>query len=147
MEIFGPNTGQVLTFLAGLGDLSPSDIGRVTNAWRESDERDRAEAWVRVHRALVGAERDAVLAAAAVARQEALAVARRYGWPKWPFWAAAADAGAGIAAGDRIGGHYRTLVAPLAQVMPWLWRSGGTAPTGGPIPDADHASGVLRQGA
>jgi hypothetical protein len=36
------------------------------------------------------------------------------------FWAAACDASAAVAARDRIGRHYDTLVAPFAEVMPSL---------------------------
>jgi len=135
MEIFGPHTARLLALLGNLDDLTRSEIGRVADAWREGDPQERASAWVRVHRALAEADRQPVLAAAAVARQEAQAVARRHGWPEWPFWAAAADAGAAVAAGDRIGECYAILVAPLASVLPSLQRVG------------DPASGVLQQGA
>src|SRR4051794_25351707 len=120
MKVFGPRAERVLVSLAGLYDLSRTDISKVTDAWADTDGRDRATAWVRMHRDLTEEERLPVLTAASVARQSALEIAGRYGWHDWRFWAAASDAGAGIAAGDRIGSHYVTLVSPLAAVMPWL---------------------------
>jgi hypothetical protein len=124
-KIFGPNTQSVLAFLAGLGDLSPTEMSKVTDAWRDTDNRDRADAWVQIHRDLAAPDRLPVLVAASVARQEALEIAGRHRWRDWQFWAAAADAAAGIAAGDRIGSHYATLVSAVAAVMPWLPLPGG----------------------
>jgi hypothetical protein len=120
LEIFGPHTERVLALLAGLSDLSPSDLGTIADAWRETNERDRAEAWVCIHRTLADDDRLPILAAAAVARQEALEVAGRHGWSHWSFWAAVSDAAAGVAAGERIGPHCLPLVVPLSAVMPWL---------------------------
>jgi hypothetical protein len=119
-RIFGPNTQRVLAFLARLPDLSPEEIGKVTNAWWQTNNRDRAEAWAQVQRAAPERERYRIQAAASVARHAALDTASRHHWPDWAFWAAASDAGAAIAAGDRIGSHYETLISPLAAVMPWL---------------------------
>ena len=131
MKIFGPHTQRVLAFLDGLTDLSRTDLRTVAEAWRDTADRERAEAWVRIHRILGEGERLPVQAAASVARQEALAVAGRYGWPDWPFWAAASDAAAGIAAGDRIGRHRLVLVAPLTGVMPGLLLADGVIRTRG----------------
>lgn len=145
---FGPNTQQVLAFLARLCELSPKDLGKVTNAWRDTNDRDRAEAWVAVHCAATERERYRILAAACVARQAALDAASRYHWPDWAFWAGASDAGAAIAAGDRIGSHYETLISPLATVMPWLTLGHGEVENGEDIRDSRRPSGdVLRQGA
>ncbi|HEY2306421.1 MAG TPA: hypothetical protein VGI05_11130, partial [Streptosporangiaceae bacterium] len=116
MRLFGPNTKLVLAYLARLSDLSPEDFARVANAWWEADGRDRADAWAQVHRAAPERERYQILAAASVARREALDAASRYHWPDWAFWAAAADAAAAIAARDWIGRHYQTLISPLAAV-------------------------------
>jgi hypothetical protein len=146
--IFGPNTQRVLAFLARLPDLSPEEIGKVTNAWWQTNDRDRAEAWVAVHCAATERERYRILAAACVARQAALDAASRYHWPDWAFWAGASDAGAAIAAGDRIGSHYETLISPLATVMPWLTLGHGQVQSGEDIRDSRRRSGdVLRQGA
>lgn len=148
MEIFGPHTPRVLAFLAHLADLAPTDIGTVTNVWLETDSWDRAEAWARVHRAVAPGERPPILAAAAVARRSALDVARRHRRPDWSFWAAASDAGAGIAARDLIGlGHYFTLVSPLAAVMPALLLGEGGGQTVGGLSTDEGAPGVLQQGA
>lgn len=146
-DLFGPYTKRVLAFLAALHDLSPTDIGIISAAWRESADRERAEAWVRVHREVCERERLPILAAAAVARKEALDIARQHRWPDWPFWVAAADAGAAIAAGDRIGCHYRTLISPLAAAMPWLLLTMGEVRTAGYGVKTDGTSGVLDKGA
>ena len=75
-----------------------------------------------------------------LARREALAAACRAQRTDWAFWAAACDA---TAAGDRIGRHYDTLVAPFAQVMPALARRPAPAPGSAADhqaePDADGA--------
>jgi hypothetical protein len=142
MRIFGPNTRLVLAFLARLPDLSPEDFGTAANAWWQTDGRDRAEAWAQVHRTATERERYRIQAVASVARQEALDTARRHGWPDWAFWAAASDAGAALAVGDRIGGHYETLISPLAAVMPWLPSGRGDAQGGERIPDSQQSGGV-----
>jgi hypothetical protein len=123
------------------------DLGTITDAWRETNERDRAEAWVRIHRTLADGERLPVLAAAAVARQEALEVAGRLGWPDWPFWAAVSDAAAGVAAGERIGRHCLTLVVPLSAVMPWLPPREAVIAARGRVVGGDGASDALQKGA
>jgi hypothetical protein len=120
MRLFGPNTQLVLAFLARLSDLSREDFAKVANAWRETDDRDRAEAWARLHRTASDRERQQILAAASVARGEALDAANRRQWHDWSFWAATSDAAAAIAARDWIGRDYQTLISPLSVVMPWL---------------------------
>jgi hypothetical protein len=148
IRIFGPNTQRVLAYLARLPDLSAEDIGKVTNAWWQTNVRDRAEAWVQVHRAATEQERYQILAAASVARQAAMDAASRYRWPDWAFWAAASDAGAAIAAGDLMGSHYETLISPLTAAMPWLAPGHGQLEGGEDIPAGRRLPGdVLRQGA
>ena len=148
IRIFGPNTQRVLTFLARLPDLSPEDIVKVTEAWRQTNDLDRAQAWVQVHHAATEQERCWVLAASSVARQVALDAARGCRCTDWGFSAAASDAGAAIVAGDRIGCHYETLISPLAAVMPWLPLSHGEVQSGEGVPDSHRPSGdVLSQSA
>ena len=149
VRLFGPNTKLVLAFLARLSDLSPRDFATVTNAWRQTDGRDRAEAWAQLHRATQERERYRILAAASVARQGALDAASRYHWPDWEFWAAASDAAAAIAARDRIGRHYEVLISPLAAVMPWLLPGDGEVRSGAEAIAASHlpSGDVLQQGA
>jgi hypothetical protein len=148
MRIFGPNTQLVLTFLAGLSDLSAEDIGKVTDAWWQTGARDRAVAWAEVHGAAPERQRGWILAAASVARNAALDAASKYDWSDWGFWAAASDAGAAIVAGDLIGRHYDTLISPLAAVMPWLPPAHREVQSGGGVPDSNWPSGeVLRQSA
>jgi hypothetical protein len=148
IRIFGSNTKLVLAFLARLPDLSPEDFVTVANAWWQADSRDRAEAWAQVTRTPPDRERYRILAAASVARQEAMDAASRYRWPDSAFWAAAADAGAALAAGDRIGRHYETLIFPLAAVMPWLPQGHGEVESGEGIPDGQlPPGGLLQQGA
>jgi hypothetical protein len=120
MRLFGPNTQLVLALLAGLSDLSREDFAKVANAWRQTDDRDRAEAWAQLHRAASDRERQQILAAASVARREALDAANRRQWHDWSFWAATSDAAAAIAARDWIGRGYQALISPLSVVMPWL---------------------------
>jgi hypothetical protein len=148
MRLFGPNTKLVLAFLARLSDLSPEDFATVANAWRQTDGRDRAEAWAQLHRATQERERYRILAAASVARQGALDTASSYHWSDWEFWAAASDAAAAIAARDRIGRHYQVLISPLAAIMPWLLPGDGEVQSGEAIA-ASHlpSDDVLQQGA
>jgi hypothetical protein len=148
IKIFGPNTEQVLAFLARLSDLSAEEIGTVTDTWRQTKDLTRAEAWAQVHRVTTDRERCWVMAAAAVARQVALDAASRHHWTDCAFSAAASNAGAAIVAGDRIGRHHKTLISPLAVVMPWLPLAHGEAPSVENVPDDHRLSGsVLQPGA
>ena len=118
--IFGPQTQRLLAFVADLRDLSPGEVDRVTNAWKQVRGLDRAEAWAQLQRVTTEHERYPILAAASTARRTAMDTARRLPRPDWAFWAAAWDAAAAIIVGDRIGRHYDVLTAPLATVMPSL---------------------------
>jgi hypothetical protein len=125
--IFGPQTQRLLAFVADLRDLSPAEVDRVTNAWKQVRGLDRAEAWAQLQRVTTEHERFPILAAASTARRTAMDTARRLLRPDWAFWAAAWDAAAAIIAGDRIGRHYDVLTAPLATVMPSLAPSRSSA--------------------
>jgi hypothetical protein len=122
-SMFGPNGQRVLALLTGIPGLTAHQVDQVTSAWKQSCPRDRAQAWARLNRTTAEEERYRMLAAASLARREALETARRLHRADWAFWAAACDAGAAVAAGDRLGRHYDTLVAPLAEVMTALDRS------------------------
>lgn len=121
----------------------------MTNAWKQASPPDRARAWARLTRATTEQERYRILAAASLARREALAVAHRLRRMDWAFWAAASDAAAAVAAGTRIGRPYETLTVPLAAVMPILapnpGQTGGR--TAGYSEDEPLAPIVLREGA
>lgn len=119
-SLFGRNGHRVLALLAGIADLSAEQADQVTDAWKQEPFLDRAAAWARLIRTTTEQERHGILAAASVARREALAAAHRLHRTDWAFWAAASDAAAAVAAGTRPGRHYDTLTAPLAQVMPSL---------------------------
>jgi hypothetical protein len=119
-SMFGPHGQRVLVLITCIQGLSGDQVDQVTSAWKRSCPGGRARAWEELNQFATEDERYRILAAASLARREALAVARRTQRTDWAFWAAACDAGAGAAAGDRIGGHYDTLVAPFAQVMPTL---------------------------
>lgn len=118
--VFGPHTKRVVQFLTNLRDLSPIEIDMVTGIWKQADDLDRAQAWAQLQRATTQDERYLVLAAAAAARRVAMDTAHKRSRSDWASWAAACDAAAAIAAGDRLGADYDTLTAPLAAVMPWL---------------------------
>ena len=120
-------TPRVLALITCIQGLSADQVDQVTSAWRRSSPDGRARAWAQLNRSAAEDERYRILAAASLARREALAVARRTQRTDWAFWAAACDAGAAAAVGDRIGCHYDTLVAPFAQVMPALARAPGSA--------------------
>ncbi|MBV8430846.1 MAG: hypothetical protein JO244_06780 [Solirubrobacterales bacterium] len=105
-------------------------MDQVTDAWKQVCPSDRAAAWAQLIRATTEQERYRVLAAASLARREALTTAHRLRRVDWAFWAAVSDAAAAVAAGSRIGCHYDTLTAPLAAVMPPLAASPGSAPAG-----------------
>ena len=124
-SLFGRNGQRVLALLAGIADLSAEEADQVTTAWKQERIPDRATAWARLIRTATEQERQGILAAASVARREALAAAHRLHRTDWAFWAAASDAAAAVAAGTRLGPHYDTLTAPLAQVMPSLAPSPG----------------------
>lgn len=121
--VFGPNTRRVLQFLTHIEDLSGEEIDRVAKLWEQTPSRARAEAWSAIRRSTSGTERNGVLAGAGVARLTALGVARHRQRQNWAFWAAAWDAAAGVAVGDRIGARYHTLVGPFAAIMPALAHS------------------------
>jgi hypothetical protein len=118
--IFGPQTQRLLAFVADLRDLSPAEVDRVTDAWKQVRGLDRAEAWAQLQRVTTQHERYPIMAAASTARRMAMDTALRLLRPDWAFWAAAWDAAAAIIADDRIGSHYDVLTAPLATVMPSL---------------------------
>lgn len=119
-HIFGRDHYRVIAIIARLADLSPEEAGRVTDAWKQTSPADRARAWAGLVRGTAEPERYQILAAASLARREALAAAHRMRRLDWAFWAAASDAAAAVAAGPGIGSPYQTLTAPLATVMPAL---------------------------
>jgi hypothetical protein len=125
--LFGPQTQRLQDFLAELRDLSPAEVDRVTNAWKQARGLDRAEAWAQLQRVTTQSERYPILIAASAARRTAMDTAHKLPRPDWAFWAAAWDAAAAITANDRIGSHYDVLTAPLATVMPSLARSRSSA--------------------
>jgi hypothetical protein len=130
-SMFGPHGQRVLALITCIQGLSADQVDQVTNAWRRSSPDGRARAWAQLNQATTEDERYRILAAASLARREALAVARRTQRTQrtdWAFWAAACDAAAAAAVGDRIGRHYDILVGPLAQVMPALARRPAPAP-------------------
>jgi hypothetical protein len=122
-SMFGPNGQRVLTLITSIPGLSVDQVDQVTGAWKRGSPPARAEAWAELnYSANAEDERYWILAAASLARREALETARRLHRTDWAFWAAACDAGAAVAAGSRIGRHYDTLVAPFAEVMRLLAR-------------------------
>ncbi|GAA1665502.1 hypothetical protein [Streptomyces yatensis] len=118
--VFGPNSRRVLQFLTHIEDLSPEEIDRVADLWKQTSSQTRAEGWAVVHRTTTPEERYRILVAASVARRAALDTARNHQRHDWAFWAAVWDAATAVAVCDRIGSHYNVLVAPLAAVMPSL---------------------------
>lgn len=119
-QIFGPHTERVLKFLADLWLLSPEQITVVTAAWKQASELERAQAWAQLRRVATGDDWDEILAAASVARRQAMDAAYLLHRVDWAFWAAAWDAAAAVAADERIGSDYYVLVRPLMLVMPSL---------------------------
>ncbi len=148
-QLFGRDSQRVLALIIRIADLSPAEVDQVTNAWKQVSALDRARAWARLTRATTEQERYRILAAASLARREALAAARRLRRMDWAFWAAVSDAAAAVAVGTRIGRPYETLTAPLAAVMPALApRPGRTdGRTTGCGQDEPPAPTVLREGA
>ena len=92
-SMFGPNVQRVLALVAGIPDLSADQVDQVSSAWKRGSPRDRARAWAQINRAATEQERYQILAAASLARREALRTARRMQRTDWAFWAAC-DAGA-----------------------------------------------------
>ena len=48
--IFGPNSRRVLQFLTHIEDLSPEELDRVADLWKQTSSQTRAEGWAEVHR-------------------------------------------------------------------------------------------------
>ena len=119
-SIFGPNGQCVLALITGIPTLSADQVDQVTRTWKQANPDDRASAWAQLNGTTTEEERYEILAAVALARREALETSRRLRRPDRAFWAAACDASAAVAAGDRIGRHYDVLVTPFAEVMPSL---------------------------
>ena len=119
-SIFGPNGQRVLTLITGIPVLSADQVDQVTGTWKQGNPGDRASAWAQLNGTITEEERYEIMAATSLARREALQTGRRMRRDDRAFWAAACDASAAVAAGDRIGRHYDTLVAPFAEVMPSL---------------------------
>lgn len=118
--VFGPNSRRVLQFLTHIEDLSPDEIDRVADVWKQTSSQTRAEGWAAVRRTTTDEERYRILVAASVARRAALDAAQSHHRRDWAFWAAVWDAAAAVAVCDRIGSHYDVLIGPLAAVMPSL---------------------------
>ena len=147
--LFGHDGQRVLALITGIGDLTAEEVDQVMDAWKQVCPSDRAAAWAQLIRTTTEQERYQILAAASVARREALVTAHRLRRLDWAFWAAASDAAAAVAAGTRIGLHYDTLTAPLSGVMPALAASRGPAHAG-PAGFTGHDPGspaVLSEGA
>lgn len=144
--IFGQDGQRVLALITGIADLTAEEVDRVTDAWKQACPSDRATAWARLVQTVTQQERYQILAAASLARREALAAAHRLRRLDWAFWAAMSDAAAAVAAGARIGRHYDTLTAPLAAVMPALVPSPGRTQDGvtGFTEDDPRAPAVFR---
>ena len=119
-SIFGPNGQRVLALITGIPVLSADQVDQVTGTWKQGSADDRASAWAQLNGTTTEEERYEILAAASLARREALETARRMRRADRAFWAAACDASAAVAAGGRIGRHYDILIAPFAGVMPSL---------------------------
>ena len=119
-SIFGPNGQRVLALITGIPVLSADQVDQVTGTWKQGSADDRASAWAQLNGAITEEERYEIMAATSLARREALQTGRRMRRDDRAFWAAACDASAAVAAGDRIGRHYDVLVAPFAEVMPSL---------------------------
>src|SRR6516225_972163 len=147
--LFGHDGQRVLTLITGIGDLTAEEVDQVTDAWKQICPSDRAAAWAQLVRTTTEQERYQILAAASLARREALATAHRLRRVDWAFWAAVSDAAAAVAAGTRIGRHYDTLTTPLAAVMPPLAASPGPAhvSTAGFTGEDPRSSAVLSEGA
>jgi hypothetical protein len=147
--MFGPDGQRVLTLITGIADLTADEVDQVTDAWKQVCPADRATAWAWLVQTTTEQERYQILAAASLARREALATAHRLRRVDWAFWAAVSDAAAAVAAGTRIGRHHDTLTAPLAAVMPSLTANQGPAhaSAAGFAGHDPRASGVLSEGA
>ena len=147
--LFGQDGQRVLALITGIADLTADEVDQVTDAWKQACPSDRAAAWARLVRTTTEQERYQILAAASLARREALATARRLRRVDWAFWAAVSDAAAAVVAGARIGRHYDTLTAPLAAVMPPLAACPGRAPANatGFTGNDPRASAVFSEGA
>jgi hypothetical protein len=117
---FGPNSQRVLALIASIPGMPGGQVDRVISAWKRVSPRSRAQAWTHLTRITTEDERYQILAAAALARREALDTARHTHRMDWAFWAAACDAAAALTAGSRIGLHYDTLLAPFATAVPAL---------------------------
>lgn len=119
--VLGPNTRGVLHLISHLRRLDAAQIDAVAAAWKRQPARDRARAWAAAAHTAETEQRVGVLAAAGLAREEAMTVAARHDRTDWAFWAAAWDAAAGVAVGGLIDDRdYQQLVGPMADAIPWL---------------------------
>src|ERR1700761_4286460 len=87
--IFGQDGQRVLALITGIADLTSGEVDQATAAWKRVCPSDRAAAWARLVRTTTEQERYQILAAASLARREALATARRLRRTDWAFWAGA----------------------------------------------------------
>ena len=87
--LFGNNGQLVLALITGIGDLTAEEVDQVTDAWKQVCPSDRAAAWARLVRTTTEQERYQILAAASLARREALATAHRLRRVRQPFSARA----------------------------------------------------------
>jgi hypothetical protein len=132
--VLGPNTRSVLHLIFHLRGLRAEQVDTVATEWKRRPAQVRARAWAEVTHAARGEERFAILAAATLARHDAMATAARNNRADWAFWAAAWDAAAAVASCGLIEERdYQVLVGPMAGVMRWLANLG---------PDRLEASGL-----
>ena len=112
-SIFGRNGQRVLALITGIPVLSADQVDQVTGTWKQGNPDDRASAWAQLNGTTSEEERYEILAAASLARREALETSRRMRRDDRAFWAAACDASAAVAAGDRIGRPLRHPGRPV----------------------------------
>ena len=97
-SIFGSNGQRVLALITGIPALSADQVDQVTGTWKQGNPDDRASAWAELNGTTTEEERYEILAAASLARREALETSRRMRRADRAFWAAACDASAAVAA-------------------------------------------------
>ena len=76
-SIFGSNGQRVLALITGIPALSADQVDQVTGTWKQGNPDDRASAWAQLNGTTTEEERYEILAAASLARREALETSRR----------------------------------------------------------------------
>jgi hypothetical protein len=116
-----PHGSAIDRLLRALDALTATQMEKVAAAWYEVPRHRREAAWATVRGLWRRTASDDSLDCAFRARRAAARLARLAGSHDSAFSAAACEAALALSVSDQLRErHYRPLVQPMAQALPWL---------------------------